>query len=122
MWQSNSRLLQALREQQEFFYSGGYGLPFRSEWRPTLLFRDSPTCINFSSPGALNPCQECPLLPLVPSHKRNHAIPCHHIVLDSEGNTIARLYQRGSQKALDRSYSNWLSTVITGLERAQKAA
>lgn len=85
----NRRLLQALREERDFFYSGGYGLPFRSAWRPTLLFRDSPTRINFSSPEALNPCQECALFPLVPSQKRNHAIPCHHIVLDSDGNTIA---------------------------------
>jgi hypothetical protein len=117
MLESNRRLLQALKEERAFFRSGGYGQPFRSEWRSTLLFRDSPTCINFSSAGALNTCQECPLLGLVPGHKRSDAIPCHHIVIDPEGNTIARHYQRGSQQSLDQHYNDWLNAVIAGLER-----
>ena len=122
MAQFNRQLLQALKEEQTFFQSGGYGLPFRSQWRPTLLFRDSPVCINFTCAGTMNPCGQCPLFPLVPGHYRNQAIPCHHIVLDAEGSTIARLYQKGSQKALDRRYCDWLSSVITGLERTQAVA
>jgi hypothetical protein len=116
MLERNRQLLQALKMERAFFESGGYGHPFRSNWRPTLLFRDSATCINYSSAGTLNPCQECPLFVLVPSAKRNHAIPCHNIPLDSEGNTIARLYQTGSQETLDRRYCDWLSAVIKGLE------
>jgi hypothetical protein len=122
MRQSNRRLLQALKDEQNFFQSGGYGRPFRGEWRPTLLFRDSPVCINFTCAGALNPCQECPLFLLAPARERSQAIPCHHIVLDTEGNTIDRLYQKGSQKALDRRYCDWLSCLIRGLEPTQAAA
>jgi hypothetical protein len=122
MLECNQRLLQALREERAFFRSGGYGWPYRTEWRPTLLFRDSPTCVNFSSAGALNACEECPLFRLVPCHKRNDAIPCHHIVLDAEGNTIAGLYQKGSQRLLDERYWEWLSAVIAGLEQWLEAA
>src|SRR5882672_11236271 len=93
MLERNRNLLQTLKEERAFFEAGGYGRPFRGNWRSTLLFRDSPTCINHTSAGALKPCQECPLFSLVPSMKRDHAIPCHFITLDSKGNTIARLYQ-----------------------------
>jgi hypothetical protein len=117
MLERNRRLLKALTEEQAYFESGGYGRPFRNNWRPTLLFRDSPTCINFSSAGALNPCQECPLFSLVPCNKRSDAIPCHHISLDSEGNTIARLYRTGSQEALDQRFSDWLSAVAKALDQ-----
>jgi hypothetical protein len=122
MLECNRRLLQMLREERSFFRTGGYGRPFRSEWRPTLLFRDSPTCINFTSTGDLDPCRKCPLLLLVPPLKRDEAIPCHHIEIDSAGNTVAELYQRGSQKRLDQCYRDWLSAAIWGLEQSQEAS
>ncbi len=117
MLESTQQLLRALQDEQDFFQSGGYGQTFRSQWRPTLLFRDSPTCLNFSSPGELNPCRQCPLFSLVPIHKRTDAIPCHHIVLDPAGNTVAGLYRAGSQQVLDRHYCDWLSGVIDALEK-----
>lgn len=114
----NRELLKALKEELAFFQSGGYGTPFRSEWRPTLLFRDSPTCVNFSSADELNPCQQCPLFALVPKNKRQEAIPCHHIVLDSAGKSIADAYRMGSQKNLDILFRGWLFAVIAGLEQS----
>jgi hypothetical protein len=116
MLERNQQLLQTLKKEWVFFKSGGYGHPFRGRWRPTLLFRDSATCVNYSANRALKPCQECPLFALVPSDKRNYPIPCHHIPLDFEGNTIARLYQSGSQEALDQIYFGWLSAVVNRLE------
>lgn len=118
MSEHNRRLLRALKDERDFFQAGGYGRPFRSEWRPTLFFRDSPVCFDFSDPGALHPCRQCPLFSLVPAQKRNSTIPCHHIVLDIEGNTIAQLYQCRSQSVLDRIYCDWLANVIAGLEKA----
>jgi hypothetical protein len=41
--------LAALKAELEFLDNGGYGRPFRSGWRPTLLLRDSPICPNFGS-------------------------------------------------------------------------
>ncbi|HLK53549.1 MAG TPA: hypothetical protein VKU42_08825 [Candidatus Angelobacter sp.] len=122
MSQSSKQLLRALKEEQGFFQSGGYGYTFRSQWRPTLLFRDAPICSNFSSAGELNPCQRCPLFSLVPIHRRKEAIPCHHIVLDSCGNTIAGLYRTASQEILDRRYCDWLAKIIEALEKARGAA
>ncbi len=117
MLERNRQLLQTLKEEQSFFESDGYGRSLCGNWRPTLLFRDSPTCINYSSAGMLNPCQQCPLFFLVPSTKRDHAIPCHHITLEPGGNTIALLYQTGSQEVLDQLYRSWLFAVIKGLEQ-----
>jgi len=122
MLDCNRQLLQALLEERSFFHAGGYGLPFRSQWRPTLLFCDSPICINFKAVGTSDPCRKCRLFFLVPPLKRDSAIPCHHIALDEAGNTIGELYQRGSQETLDRCYLNWMSTAISGLEQLQEAA
>jgi hypothetical protein len=121
MLAQNHRLLQALKGELAFFESGGYGRCFRSDWRSTLLLRDSPTCINFSSAGALNPCRECPLFRLVPSNKRQEFIPCHYILLDSKGSTIAGLYRTGSQESLDRRFCEWLSGLVAGLEQCEEA-
>jgi hypothetical protein len=104
----NGRLLHLLSKELGFFNAGGYGQTFRSEWRPTLLLRDSPSCINYSESGRPNPCRECPLFLLVPSDKKDKLVPCHYIPLDDRGTTIAELYARGSQESLDRLYRSWL--------------
>ncbi|HLW54744.1 MAG TPA: hypothetical protein VKW06_18050 [Candidatus Angelobacter sp.] len=122
MLENIRRLLQALRNEREFFLAGGYGLKFRGKWRPTLLIRDSPLCTDNSNAGALSPCAECPLLLLVPHHKRNDTIPCHHIALDAQGLTIAQIYETGSQQELDRRYLSWLGAVIEGLEHQREIA
>ena len=118
---NNRQLLRALRKEVGFFESGGYGRPFRSGWRSTLLFRDSPTCTDSTSAGSLTPCAACPLFALIPRNKRQDAIPCHHIVLDAECNTIAKLYREGSQKRLDLIFRLWLTRLIDGLERQKSA-
>lgn len=122
MLEANKQLLVTLKKEREFFQSGGYGHTFRSQWRPTLLFRDSPTCFDFTSVGELNPCQRCPLFSLVPMQKRNQAIPCNHIVLDTEGNTVDGFYRTGTQEILDRHYCDWLSKMIDALEKGQRVA
>lgn len=121
MLKNTRQLLQALKKERDFFQSGGYGRPFRSEWRSTLLLRDSPLCPDFAAAGALNPCAACPLFLLIPKHKREDAIPCHHIVLNAHGETIASLYQKGSQELLDRAYYDWLCALIAGLEKRESA-
>lgn len=103
-------LLQLLRKELAFFDSGGYGRTFRSQWRPTLLLRDSPACIN-NDTGRENPCRECPLFPLVAPGQKGRLIPCHYIPLNKGGVTIADLYTQGSQESLDRLYRNWLQDI-----------
>ncbi|MCU1221875.1 MAG: hypothetical protein JWN42_3072 [Candidatus Angelobacter sp.] len=102
------RLLQLLRTELRFFDAEGYGRTFRGQWRPTLLLRDSPACINYHDTGRQNPCTDCPLFALVVPDKKDSLIPCHYIPLNKGGVTIADLYKQGSQTSLDRLYRNWL--------------
>lgn len=104
-------LLQALRTELAFFDAGGYGKPFRSGWRPTLLLRDSPACLNFNVTGRQAPCNQCPFFRLAPAADRDAILPCHHIPLDAAGNTIAGMYRKGTQKELDERYHDWLTAL-----------
>jgi hypothetical protein len=105
------RLLRLLRTELRFLDAEGYGRAFRGQWRPTLLLRDLPACINYNETGRQNPCSECPLFPLVASDKKDRLVPCHYIPLIEGGVTIAQLYAEGSQKYLDRLYRNWLQDI-----------
>lgn len=111
------QLLQAAKRESRFFDARGYGHPFRSEWRPTLLLRDSPVCINFSSTGQLHACVQCPFFSLVPVASRGALIPCHDIPLDATAVTISDLYRKSTQEMLDQRYREWLGNLIQKLER-----
>ena len=113
-----SELLKALKDQLAFVESGGYGHTFRSTWRPTLVIRDSPLCLNATSTQA-RPCYECILYPLVPAEKKNSLLPCHHIPLNDAGDTIAQLYSTGTQDELDQKLHDWLWTTIPRLEERE---
>lgn len=113
----NSRLLHLLSRELGFFDAGGYGQKFRSQWRPTLLLRDSPACINYSESGKHNPCRECPLFPLVAPDKKDKLVPCHYIPLNNSGTTINELYAQGSQESLDRLYRSWLKDITQKLRK-----
>src|SRR5215467_9087656 len=113
-----SELLKALKEQLAFVESGGYGSVYRSTWRPTLVIRDSPLCLNATSSQA-RPCRECILYSLVPEEMKNSLLPCHHIPLNDAGDTIAQLYATGTQKELDQKLRDWLWTTIQRLEERE---
>jgi hypothetical protein len=110
------QLLQAAKKELRFFNARGYGHPFRSEWRPTMLLRDSPVCVNFSSTGRLHACTQCPFFSLVPAAGREALIPCHNIPLDATAVTISDLYRKSTQKTLDQRYREWLCNLIQELE------
>src|SRR5215471_14885993 len=110
-----SELLKVLKDQLMFFERAGYGYNYRSTWRPTLLLRDSPLCLNATLSQA-RPCRECILFPMVPEERRNFLLPCHHIPLNSFGDTVAKLYAEGTQEQLDRTLHQWLRATIQTLE------
>lgn len=116
----NRHILQVLSNELAFLRLGGYGRPFRSPWRPTLIFRDSPSCLNFNSSAPHQLCERCALFQFVPEDKRQAFSPCHHIPLNSEGETIASLYQNGTQEKLDKTLRNWLEATIDKLQREEK--
>jgi hypothetical protein len=115
----NRHTLQVLSNELSFLRLGGYGRPFRGQWRPTLMFRDSPLCLNFESGGPQQRCRRCPLFEFVPEDKRQAFIPCHHIALDEQGETVARMYQNGTQEKLDETVRKWLEATIDKLQREE---
>jgi hypothetical protein len=112
-------LIRTLQEELEFFEEQGYGHTFRSLWRPTLLFRDSPICLNCRTSDPLLPCIKCRLIQFVPEQKRDLFMPCHHIPLDRARNTIAQLYRTGTQQNLDLAFRAWLYSTIEKLEKEE---
>ena len=98
---------------------GGYRRPFRSQWRPTLIFRDSPTCVNFESCAPHQPCERCPLFEFIPEGKRMALAPCHQIALNEQGDTVASLYQNGTQEQLDQAVRKWLEATVDKLQREE---
>ena len=111
-------LLSVLKDELAFFEAGGYGKTHRSTWRPTLLLRDSPACLNFDFTTA-KPCRDCILFPLVPEDKRNSLLPCHQIPLNAAGETIASLYEKASQEKLDEKFRDWLCATIQKFEKRE---
>jgi hypothetical protein len=55
----------------------------------------------------------------VPPEKRNLLIPCHHIPLNSTGDTIAKLYESGNQEQVDQVFHDWLRATIQRLEKEE---
>lgn len=113
--------LQLLANELSFLRLGGYGRPFRSHWRPTLIFRDSPTCLNFDSGAPIQPCERCPLFQFIPEAKHNCRVPCHSIPLNERAETIASMYETGTQQQLDNAVRRWLEATIKKLEREEKS-
>jgi nucleotide-binding universal stress UspA family protein len=117
---SNHSFLAALKAELAFLDKGGYGRPFRSGWRPTLLLRDSPICPNFGNDSGEHGCSECFLTDAVPGDTSLALFPCHHIRLNDAGDTIASLQRTGTQAELDRTYREWLCALIEKFEKNEE--
>lgn len=113
------RTLQLLSCELSFQKVGGYGRKLRDGWRPTLIFRDSPVCLNFEARGPFQPCERCALFEFVPREQRDALIPCHHIPLNQSGDTLASLYHARTQEQMDQAVQKWLEATIEGLKREE---
>jgi hypothetical protein len=111
-------LLDVLKFELEFLEKGGYGSSPREPWRCPLIFEDSPSCMNFDSKENPAPCEECVLMGLVPAEDREKKIPCRHIRLSPNGETLESLYQWASQREIEDVMRDWLRTTIGKLEGA----
>jgi len=107
-----------LKSELEFLEKGGY-------WKPSahqqFIFQDSPACLNYGRLKDRSPCSECLLFGLVPLDHRNEKIPCWHIPLNEQGETIDSLYRWGTQEVIETAVSRSLRARIQelGLEQAQ---
>jgi hypothetical protein len=116
-------ILDVLRFELNFLEHGGYGRSVRTPWKPTSVFQDSLSCINFNDPERPHPCMECLLYDMVPEQSREQDVPCHHIPLNVAGETIDTMERQASQVELEEAVKNWLRAKITSIEqeRARKA-
>lgn len=110
-------ILELLKDELDFIEKGGYGRSVRTPWQSKATFRDSLSCINYGYPYRAHPCNECHLLDFVKPEKRTQEIPCHHIPLNTDGDTIEDLELRDNQLKLEHEVSGWLRAKIKEIEK-----
>jgi hypothetical protein len=114
--------LETLRAELDYAEKGGYGRRGRAPHVPVLIFRDSPSCLNFGYPYRAHPGGECLLDDFVPEARRSAVVPCHHIPLDAEGETVGELELRDNQQPLEEKVKVWLRAKIKEIEDERAAA
>lgn len=117
-------ILEVLEEELDFIEKGGYGRSVRTPWLPKSMFQDSLTCINYAYPYRAHPCSECFLSDYVPAEHLGEEVPCHHIPLNAEGDTVDSLEWKENQSLMEKGVKEWLRTTIQRIkeERAAQAA
>ncbi|HKG23729.1 MAG TPA: hypothetical protein VKC34_17640 [Blastocatellia bacterium] len=113
----NRDILEVLRAELDFIEKGGYGRSVRTPWKPSSVFRDSPSCLNLGDTDQTHPCSECFLLDFVPTHERGQTVPCHHILLNDKSETVETMDESTDGRRLEESVKRWLRSNIERLER-----
>ena len=116
MTQDKRDILEVLKFELSFLEQGGYGRSVRTPWKPTSVFQDSLSCINFNDPERPHPCNECLLYDLVPEQSLEENVPCHFIPLNGQGETIDSMERQYNQVELEEAVKNWLRATIKRLE------
>src|SRR5262249_38098758 len=118
MTKDDRDILEMLKAELDFVEKGGYGRSVRTPWKPTVSFQDSLSSMEF--PPHRHDAG-CALMGFVPPEQRGACIACHHIPLNSAGDTAATLDARGDQQALEEALKAWLKSTIAQIEseRAQ---
>jgi hypothetical protein len=115
-------ILELLKDELAFIESGGYGRSVRTPWLLKSVFQDSLSCINYGYPYRAHPCNECHLLDFVSPEHRTEQIPCHHIPLNTDGETIEELELQDNQAKLEREVVKWLRDRIKQIEEERANA
>src|SRR6185436_10815777 len=115
-------ILEILKDELDFIEKGGYGRSVRTPWQSKSTFQDSLTCVNYGYPYRAHPCNECHLIDFVGKVDRATDIPCHHIPLNAQGDTIADLEASENQHKMEEEVKEWLRTRIKEIEDQNKHA
>jgi hypothetical protein len=115
-----ARIIEQLTLERDILRDGGYGRSAGASWKPTTLFRDSVTCLNFGLAAKKRSCKECLLWEWVPEDQRHEDIPCHFIRLNESGETIAYLERQGDRERAEHVLLGWLERTIAELERTAR--
>lgn len=116
MPQDDRNTLEVLKAELNFVKKGGYGRSPREPWRAQLILEDSPTCMNYDTKEHPGPCTECLLMQFVPPDKRGLKVPCRHIPLTPEGDTLLQLYRGGTEQEIEEALTRWLQKTIDQME------
>ena len=116
MAQDDRDVLEVLKFELSLLEQGGYGRSVRTPWKPTSIFQDSLSCLNFGDPARSHPCNECLLMDFVPGNARGEEVPCHHIPLTAAGETIEEIDRGYNQQELEEKVKMWLRDVIKRIE------
>lgn len=109
-------ILEVLKFELAFLEQGGYGRSVRTPWKPTSIFQDSLSCINFNDPSRPHACTECMLTDLVPLRAQGEEVPCHHIPLNQAGETVDTMERQCNQVELEEAVKSWLRATIRRIE------
>jgi hypothetical protein len=118
---NDRELLELLKFELRFLEDGGYGQSPHAARRASLIFEDSLTCMNFNAQDR-TPCSACLLMKFVPPSRGNAQIPCRHILLNKDGETLASLYESATQLEIEETLGNWLRATIHRLEQERGSA
>jgi hypothetical protein len=116
MQADRQELVKALKAELAFLESGGYWNVRSPSWRAPLIFQDSPTCLRYNRPQEARPCSQCVLAQLVPADQILQKVPCRHIPLNEEGETLESLYRSAAQEKVESTVAKWLRAKIGELE------
>ena len=120
MPQDDRNTVDVLKAELNFVKKGGYGRSPREPWRATLVFEDSPTCMNYDSKENREPCSECLLMQFVPADKQGEKVPCRHIPITAEGDNLLQLYRGGTEQEIEEALAIWLENEIAKLENSER--
>jgi hypothetical protein len=109
--------VEVLRKELELLSNGHYERLSLGRWRPGLIFEDSPSCLNYQNPTQRGQCDDCILMQFVPDEKRRERIPCRHIALTPEGETLDCLYRSCEMEKVYQATKDWLCRTIEALEQ-----
>jgi hypothetical protein len=113
----NRDILNLLQDELEFLEKGGYGRSVRTPWKPTSIFQDSLTCLNFADPCRSHPCDECHLIDFLSPELRTAEVPCHRIPLNDAGETIEDLELTDNQSRTEEAVKAWLRRQIKRIQQ-----
>ena len=122
MAQDDRDVLEVLKFELQFLEQGGYGRSVRTPWKPTHAFQDSLSCLNFGDPERTHPCEECLLMRFVPREHQGESVPCHHIPLNPQGETVETLEHQENQQVMEERLAQWLRATIARLEAERAVA
>ena len=115
-------ILDVLKFELNFLEQGGYGRSVRTPWKPTSMFQDSLSCINFNDPKRPLPCGDCMFSDFVPSCAQAEDVPCHHIPLNTDGETVDSMERQCNQTELEETVKQWLRDAIAHIEAERAKA